>query len=562
MQPANINQTRFDKLGAAQKFGAELRDVFKLDTPKPVSVSTDTALRRGSASALGERLVETRLKSSPNSLEKRYSVRSATLGNRDHEDRREREAPRGEWEPDNQSVSESGISRNKLEARSKDKSLARRSQDLAGSDEQPAPLHEDGNGRGKEIRDSGAENSGPHGSQPKNSESLSSMVVSEQDGLAAETVIPEGPASPPPTASPLLVNGLSNTLSGGNLKAIQLTPPSEAEKEVLRTQEVADSATKVFPDLVETAENRTVTVTKLYGDAVERSSELPLAFTLNFEPDSVRPANSQLLHLRNHLALNMATPQEAMALDQSQILQSGAASSLLGPKDLSLTSISLDALRRHATQLKEREAPSALSPRIVTGCLEQGEAAVFGVFSSITEKGSFPGQLPKSDATQPVEQTGAVSDVPATKRPVSQLILKFGGESDSSVSVRLNSRNAGLIMDVLGGDQQLRDSLRGSLSYLEKALERHALDSGWKAIGSVPPAESLPFQKEATSGSPYDANPNHRNGSRGRQDGQAPHGGGAEGESNDERRKGGGNRLRNGSNVDLFSLGAAGSSSI
>ena len=253
MQPAKIDQTRFDKLGAAQKFGAELRDVFKLDTPKPVSVSTDTALRRGSASALGERLVETRPKSSPNSLEKRYSVRSATLGNRDHEDRREREAPRGEWEPDNQSVSEPGISRNKLEARSKDKSLARRSRDLAGSDEQPAPLHEDGNGRGKEVRDSGAENSGPHGSQPKNSQSLSSMVVSEQDGLAAETVIPEGPASPPPTASPLLVNELSNTLSGGNLKAIQLTPPSEAEKEVLRTQEVADSAAPVASSLDPTA---------------------------------------------------------------------------------------------------------------------------------------------------------------------------------------------------------------------------------------------------------------------------------------------------------------------
>ena len=123
------------------------------------------------------------------------------------------------------------------------------------------------------------------------------------------------------------------------------------------------------------------------------------------------------------------------------------------------------------------------------------------------------------------------------------MVLKLENESDSSIAVRFSSRGQALSIDVLGGDQELRDSLRGSLPHLKNALEQHSLDGEWSATGALPRAESQLVAKEVAPASPFgpDTNQGH--------DGRSPHGSPKDG-SNKEKE----NQARRGSKGELFSL--------
>lgn len=377
------------------------------------------------------------------------------------------------------------------------------------------------------------------------SESSQSSFSQSNASAVGSALMQETAISPTATGGTAVIaatppmRDLSCALTDNNCFA-QPAPSANFEQDGLTAHALTTSTTTEPSDPAIAIEPTQFLLTQLKGNDAERAAYLPVAFTLNFGSVPVRPTDSQLLHLRNHLVWDMAANPQGAESDKLQVAQSRADSTLLQPA-FNIKSPSLQALMRHTVAVEEKDdATSTLNSGLgVDGLGEHGSTGL-GSFSLTSTKGRFA----QSEPVRQTEETSGVRDVEqSAKRPVSQLVLKLENESDSSIAVRFSSRGQALSIDVLGGDQELRDSLRGSLPHLKNALEQHSLDGEWSATGALPRAESRLVAKEVAPASPFgpDTNQGH--------DGRSPHGSPKDG-SNKEKE----NQARRGSKGELFSL--------
>ena len=218
----------------------------------------------------------------------------------------------------------------------------------------------------------------------------------------------------------------------------------------------------------------------------EEITNLPLAFAMNFKQSAKEP-EIELLNLRGHVNWTGQTDIERAAStsdkqedeDNTLVLRAEEA------PELTLFQTPWNSLVDSSKPRNKKEV--GVQDGVIKPLADSEERDSLS-FAFGTEVRS---ETKMSKLTVPIsriEKTVAGNEIePPAKRPVSQLILKLGGDKPDSVAVRLNSQGSSLRLEVLGGDQPLRDSLQHSLPSLEKALERHALDGGWRAIPDPTP---------------------------------------------------------------------------
>ena len=553
-QLAKFDQSQVAAIWRDQKFRSQLNDVLRSDAAQ--RISTERAAGGRDLQSASRRQSVAWLKRLPGSSHGADAT-SATLENiktgvkvGTRSTPRLRQADQKKDKPD-ESMQEVSAADKKASSRNDDflppKTAAEKSE---------KPREEDDTNKNDATISSGSDRSQSDDSQP-----TGSTGDAKQGELTIEpAIIQEG------VATSIAANEVTSlkkdspkTLAENTDEAAQLNQALLPEKNGVESSEV-NAAITTEPPSVMPASERSVILSKLKGTDAEGSPELPVAFTLNFEPASAQLADSQVLHLRNHLPWNNVSNQDREAANSFQTTQLHNAPDPHQAITLNVAATSLDALMRLAVQAEERDGDTLALDTNRMARSPGGEAVGF-CFTLAPAMGPPLGRSSEFNSHQLVEKTGAVNEVePAVKRPVSQLILRLGSETDTSIAVRLNSHGLRLRMDVLGGDQELRNSLRGSLSHLEMALERQGLDSGWKAIGGAPQGESRLQMNDAASTSPFDSDPNQHNGNRSGHDGTHSHGGNQKDNGSPKNGGGFGNQRDLGGRGELFSLGTSRSS--
>lgn len=529
-----LAQSKFGQFWMDKKFGVELMDILKPVASRGTSLSERNALLLSSPSLGGSRIAA-RVKALPLPQSgPRLDFGKTNIGG-GHEDRSLKRPRQADRQLDNRNDSANKVSADTKEAGSSNDDV------LASAPNQPTDKSD------LSRSDHEAITQEPKNSNSDSSQSNSSQSNAPQGGtLMQETAVAPTGGTAVSTVTPL--QDPSNVLTDKNYLAAQVAPEARPDKDGSTSNPLAASTSVEPLATVTTCEPIPFLLTKLKGDDAERAADLPVAFTLNFEAEPVRQADSQILHLRSHLTWDMAANQQTEGSDKLQIAQLRSDSNLLQPDAFNMKSPSLQALMRSAAAVEAKdEAASALdSGARAEGHEERGSTGYSSFFLTPAK-----GQYSEIEPVQQAERTGAVSDhEPNAKLPVSQLVLKLGSGDDASIAVRFNSRGSALKMEVLGGDQELRDSLRGSLSHLKSALERHSLDGGWKATGGLLPAELRLGVNEAATSSSFDPDAPQRNRSGGGHDERSPHSSGSK-DGNDKKRE---SQQQRGSNGEFFSL--------
>ncbi len=199
---------------------------------------------------------------------------------------------------------------------------------------------------------------------------------------------------------------------------------------------------------------------------------------------------SDLFYLRNHLlpsssaAFSSQNPQEPK-LPESSI---EADSLLIKPAHTNPFSPEMNST---ATTHQEFPDLETLNEKLQEGgIVEETTKTGQGTFEQNPEFVAVVSSLnqtkrsSKEPPPSPIEPV--IASEPLSKRNVSQLVLRMGEDKESMVAVRLNMNGEGLRMEVLGGNAELRDSLKGALPSLEKTLERQAGEGGWRIRADSP----------------------------------------------------------------------------